>query len=349
MSVGAAARIFAIRETADADVRPESTLPHGYRADLDGRRAVAVGLVILTHATWPWPNNGGDAGVTAFFVLSGYLITTLLLGQLARHGRIDVLAFYRRRIVRLAPALLGLLAFTLVIGLALGWGSSHWQVGLLSCLGYVSNWTQVADVNIDPLGHTWSLAIEEQFYLVWPALLILLRGKGLMRFAIIGIIAASVLRLAATGPLEYFSTVTRADAILVGCVLALVRPRWPASVAVIGLAGLVAVAFLNTGHDIGIPAATIATAAIIGGRFEPLGRLAPFGLRAYSLYLWNWPATILFGSFGAIAPLMTVLMGEVSFRLFEAPVLRRGRSRRPTPVAVELVPGPVGRLANSEP
>jgi peptidoglycan/LPS O-acetylase OafA/YrhL len=317
------------------DGQPEAVGAVPYRADLDGLRAIAVGLVILTHAKWPWVNNGGDAGVTAFFVLSGYLITNLLIAQGERRGRIEILGFYRRRIVRLAPALLGLLAFTLVFGLAIGWVGS-WQVGILSCLAYVSNWVQVGGVNIDPLRHTWSLAIEEQFYLVWPALVILLRAR-LLTVAVAGILAASVLRVVATGPLEYFSTITRADAILVGCVLALTRPRWPTWVAAAGLVALVAVALLNPVHDVAIPAAMLATAGVIGGRLASLGRLAPIGLRAYSLYLWNWPMTILFGAIGAVAPLLTILVGEVSFRLFEAPVLRRGRQRgrmpEPTPVA----------------
>ncbi|GAC1663612.1 MAG: hypothetical protein NVS9B8_02910 [Candidatus Limnocylindrales bacterium] len=171
-----------------------------YRTDLDGLRAIAVGLVILTHAKWPWVNNGGDAGVTAFFVLSGFLITSILAGQQERTGRIDIVAFYRRRIIRLAPAMLGLLGFTLVVGVAIGW-ATQWQVGIASCLLYVSNWVQVANLNIDPLGHTWSLAIEEQFYLVWPAVLILLRRR-VLTVAVLGIVVASALRLVATGPLE---------------------------------------------------------------------------------------------------------------------------------------------------
>jgi peptidoglycan/LPS O-acetylase OafA/YrhL len=297
-----------------------------YRRDLDGLRAVAVGLVILTHAHWPWTNNGGDMGVTAFFVLSGFLITTILVGQRERTGRIAILAFYRRRFIRLAPALLGLLAFTLVFGLTIGW-PSQWQIGVASCLAYISNWVQVANVNIDPLGHTWSLAIEEQYYLVWPALILLLRGR-LLTVAVIGIIAASTVRIVATGPFEYFSTVTRADAILVGAVVALVRPRWHPAIAIAGLVGLVAVAFVDPVHDLAIPAAMLATVAVIGGRFEPLGVLAPIGLRAYSLYLWNWPMTLLFGSIGPLAPLMTIAVAEISYRLLEAPVLRRSGRRR---------------------
>jgi peptidoglycan/LPS O-acetylase OafA/YrhL len=316
-----------------------------YRADLDGLRAIAVALVIVTHAKWPWVNNGGDAGVTAFFVLSGYLITNLLIDQRERRGRIDILAFYRRRVVRLGPALLGLLAFVLVFGVVVGWGDRSWQLGIASSLAYFSNWVQVGNVNIDPLGHTWSLAIEEQFYLVWPALLIVLRGR-LLTFAIAAIIVASAIRLVATGPLEYFSTITRADAILVGCVLALIRPSWPAWIAAIGLVALIAVPMLDPSHDVMIPVAMIATAAVIGGRLRPLGRLAPVGLRAYSLYLWNWPMTILFGSVFLVAPLLTIVVGELSFRLLEAPVLHRGRMRHATaaPGAAVSAAGPLPDL-----
>jgi peptidoglycan/LPS O-acetylase OafA/YrhL len=303
---------------------PDTDRP-AYRRDLDGLRAIAVGLVILTHAKWPWVNNGGDMGVTAFFVLSGYLITSILLGQQERTGRIAILTFYRRRFIRLAPALLGLLAFTLIFGLIIGW-PSQWQIGLVSCLTYVSNWVQVANVNIDPLGHTWSLAIEEQYYLLWPAILILLRGR-VLTVAIVGIVAASALRVVATGPLEYFSTFTRADAILIGAVVAIVRPRWHPGVAVGGVIALIAIALVDPVHDIAIPAAMIATVAVIVGRFEPLGGLAPVGLRAYSLYLWNWPMTLLFGTFGPIATILTFVVGEISYRLLEAPVLHRGGAR----------------------
>jgi len=307
-----------------------------YRPDLDGLRAIAVGLVLITHAKWPWINNGGDVGVTAFFVLSGFLITSILISQQERTGRVDVVAFYRRRIIRLAPALLGLLGFTLVLGL-LGL-TTQWQIGIASCLVYVSNWVQVANINIDPLGHTWSLAIEEQFYLLWPAALILFRGR-ILTVAIVGIVAASALRIVATGPVEYFSTVTRADAILVGCVIALLRPHWHPTVAFAGLGALVVIALANPVHDVAIPATVVATAAVIAGRWEPLGVLAPIGMRAYSLYLWNWPMALLFGSLPVLALLMTVLTAEISYRLLEAPVIHRGGRRD---AVRTVIPAPVG-------
>ena len=121
-----------------------------------------------THSAWV--NDGGTSGVTAFFVLSGYVITIApARNQASGRSRRGLVAFYRRRFVRLGPALLGMLAFVIVVGVAAGW-PTEWRLGILACLAYVSNWVQVAGINIDPLGHTWSLAIEEQFYLLWPAL-----------------------------------------------------------------------------------------------------------------------------------------------------------------------------------
>ncbi|MBA2382931.1 MAG: acyltransferase [Chloroflexi bacterium] len=309
-----------------------------YRPDLDGLRAVAVGLVLLAHARWPIVVNGGDAGVTAFFVLSGFLITTILVGQQERTGRIDVVSFYRRRVIRLAPALIGVLVFTLVIGLALGL-PSQWPLGIVSCLAYVSNWTEVAGINIDPLGHTWSLAIEEQFYLVWPAVLILMRGR-VVPVAIAGIVVMTLVRVISTGNVEYFSTFTRADAVLVGCVVAFVRPRWPTIVGLIGLAVLVVLTPLIPDHDIALPFAMASSVAIIGSRVPQLGFLAAAGRRAYSLYLWNWPMTLLFGAGGIIAVGMTIAMGELSYRLLEAPVMRRGSRRVAQAMQPSLAPGP---------
>ena len=315
-----------------------------YRPDLDGLRAVAVGLVILTHAQIPWRNNGGDAGVTAFFVLSGYVITRLLLRQHAE-GRADVRAST-------------VAAWCAWVGASSACWRSHWSQASSSagrrngvsascraCLRVQLG--QVAGVNIDPLGHTWSLAIEEQFYLLWPALLfglIARRRAWLIPTTIVLIVLGSLIRVASSGLFEYFSTFTRADAILLGCLVALTGIRLPAWTAAVGLAGLVAVALLLApeNHALAIPLSMFAAAAVICGEFRPLARLAPAGLRAYSLYLWNWPMVLLFGSIPGLAVLLTVLVGELSFRLLEAPVLRRGgvRARTDLPALAVSVPGP---------
>lgn len=316
-----------------------------YRPDLDGLRAIAVGLVMFGHLGWPIRSNA-DMGVTAFFVLSGYLITSILVRDRERTGRIRLGAFYRRRIMRLGPALLGLLAFTVALGLA-GRLPGSWPLAISSSLLYVSNWVQVGGVAIHPLGHTWSLAIEEQFYLVWPLVLVLAWRRALW-VALAVIAVAFVARFATSGYVEYFSTITRVDAILVGCVVAFAQPKWPTWVAGIGVIVLIltTVVFAPSQQDLAIPVAIVATTLVIGGRLEPLGRLAPVGLRAYSLYLWNTPMTLLFGSVAFVAPFMTIAIAEVSYRLLERPVLRRGGAR-PGPAPDRASPARVSLATDS--
>ena len=132
---------------------------------------------------------------------------------------------------------------------------------------------------------------------MWPLVLILAWRRALW-VALPVIAVAFVARFATSGYVEYFSTITRVDAILVGCVIAFAQPKWPTWVAGIGVIVLIltTVMFAPSQQDLAIPVAIVATTLVIGGRLESLGRLAPVGLRAYSLYLWNTPMTLLFGS-----------------------------------------------------
>jgi peptidoglycan/LPS O-acetylase OafA/YrhL len=309
-----------------------------YRPELDGLRAISVGLVIVSHASLPFVNNGGDVGVTAFFVLSGYLITGLLLDERDRTGRIDLRAFYGRRVRRLAPALVLLLSFVVLVGIATQWPAG-WSVSIASTLLYVSNWVQVAGVPINFIGHTWSLSIEEQFYLLWPAFLIL---AGTRRAAIVaGVLigAATIIRTVTDGPFEYFSTITRGDAILVGCLLAIANIGLPAWCGAVGVVAMVVVAYGNVSHDLTIPIAIVAAGAVIAGGWRPLGVLAPMGRRAYGLYLWNWPLAVVFEP---LAVPLTFVAAELSWRLVEVRFIRR-RTRAPSPerlLGPEIVPLP---------
>jgi peptidoglycan/LPS O-acetylase OafA/YrhL len=300
-----------------------------YRADLDGLRAIAVGLVILTHARLPWPNNGGDAGVTAFFVLSGFLITSLLLHEREGAGSVAIGAFYRRRVRRLGPALVLLLAAIAVSTLVVAW-PGMWALGIVASLGYLSNWVQILGFPIGPLGHTWSLAIEEQFYLAWPFVIAAL-GRRAWVVAVAGVAIGFVLRTWSGGAFEYFSTLTRGDAILAGCLLAITRWQAPAWAAGGGVVALAVLGLADLPHDVTIPLATAFTVLALAGSCPALGRLAPIGRRAYGLYLWNWPLTILLGAWAIPA---TFVAAEVSFRLVERPLMSWsiGRSRR-QPVA----------------
>jgi peptidoglycan/LPS O-acetylase OafA/YrhL len=151
-------------------------------AGLDGVRGVAVLLVVLSHAHVPFFGPGGIEGVTTFFTLSGFLITGLLLKEHQVTGRIDLLAFWGRRALRLLPALVMFVAVTSTVFWVVGWGT---RAAILTwtkpVLLYYSNLQQLRHQPLGPFPHTWSLAVEEQFYLVWPLLLVpllfLLRGR----------------------------------------------------------------------------------------------------------------------------------------------------------------------------
>ena len=258
----------------------------GYQPALDGLRAVAVIAVILYHAGFTWM-EGGWIGVEVFFVISGFLITSLLLEERGRTGAIDLARFWLRRARRLLPALFVMLAVVGVWALVAG---SDGQLAQLRrdypwALLYAGNWGQiVGDVPYytgDPplLRHLWSLAIEEQFYLLWPLAFVVITRSRLRRAGaatLVGAVAvASVglmigLYLAGPGPLAgvdrvnflYLSTFTRAGGLLAGAAAAFVWRPWraapgapapryldPAGGVAIGLLGCMAgVAALTAGY-----------------------------------------------------------------------------------------------------
>ncbi|MGN6333075.1 MAG: acyltransferase family protein [Motilibacteraceae bacterium] len=228
----------------------------GRLAGLDGLRALAVVAVLVYHADPDWL-PGGFLGVDVFFVVSGFLITTLLLGEHARAGRVDLPAFWLRRARRLLPALWALLLVTTAALLA-GWPQEVARVraDVLASLGYVTNRELLArhqsyfDAAERPsvVQHLWSLAVEEQFYLLWPPVLVALLTvgrptprKALRRVglaAAVGAAASTLLMgvLAARadvpygsdGSREYFGTDTHAMGLMAGAALAAVRSTtWP--------------------------------------------------------------------------------------------------------------------------
>lgn len=219
-----------------------------YRPHLDGIRALAVILVILFHLGYEWI-PGGFVGVDVFFVLSGYLITGLLVDELARDGRIDLAHFYARRMRRLLPAAVLVLAVVIAgtVGLldrvdraAIGRDATYsalyganWHFGLAQ-----GDYFAPGDVP-SPLVHFWSLAVEEQFYVVWPALLLGAwaftgrRGHGaraidvlLGAVLVLTAVSAVLSVLVEPGPLTYYGTHTRAYQLLAGAALAIAARRW---------------------------------------------------------------------------------------------------------------------------
>jgi len=208
----------------------------GYRPALDGLRAIFVLMVMASHTEMPF-FRGGGLGVTGFFVLSGFLITSILVRERNDTGGINLKAFYARRALRLFPALFVLLAACAVCTIAFSTGAkadAYWQ-GIGWALAYVSNWPLAIydelTAWIGLLGHTWSLAVEEQFYLTWPLILVALLSLKMKRRWLVGAalllaLASAIWRLVlysndvAVARL-YYGTDTRAEALLIGCALGL--------------------------------------------------------------------------------------------------------------------------------
>jgi peptidoglycan/LPS O-acetylase OafA/YrhL len=220
-----------IASTAMQPHGPKARL--GHRPSLDGVRGVAIACVVLNH-TVGYPAMG-FTGVDLFFVLSGFLITTLLLEEYAQNGQVSLGNFYRRRALRLLPALVAFLAVFLVYasvrGLVRGGTFDQALFGVAAGLGYFTNIAMGIEPSTIPyeLRHLWSLAIEEQFYIVWPPLLFfVLRGRKRLALGVLALaVVFSVLqqiRLVHDGAISQrivFGTDTRISSIAFGCMVAL--------------------------------------------------------------------------------------------------------------------------------
>jgi peptidoglycan/LPS O-acetylase OafA/YrhL len=332
---------------------------------LDGLRALAVGAVILTH-TWVARFAGGWVGVDVFFVLSGFLITNLLVTEHAATGGIGLVRFYRRRAVRLLPALLVMLPLVVVLAVIFApqLAAATLSTSLFT-VGYVANWQAATHAPTGLLSHMWSLSVEEQFYVVWPLILLLLLRLANKRTALVVtllLIAAVVLHrcLVTQGidphdPQLFWRTDTRADSLLVGCALALTRslgwsgsPRLWRVGAIAGATYLVVLlpTSFNTGtwnYTVGYTVAALAAAMVIGsvavGSWAPMTQalswepLERFGRISYAVYLWHFPVAVLLpigqGPLLAIATVSIAgLLATMSWRWVEQPALRWRSSER---------------------
>ena len=307
----------------------------GYRPALDGIRAIAVLAVIAYHFNYGWA-PGGFLGVDVFFVLSGYLITSLLLGEYARTGRIALRDFWLRRARRLLPAL-----FVLLVVVAIWVGLDEAPIArslrrddLLWTLFYASNWhfIQVGQdyfaqyASASPLRHTWSLAIEEQFYVVWPLLVagtlwIGRKRPGVLAAAcVVGIVVSGLAMALLFNPADpsraYFGTEARMHQLLIGALLAVLvrqkelpaRFRRAAGVVAPIAAVMLLVAFDRL-HDqdpayyrgVSVLLALTTAALVWAIEMNPRTRIARalsvrpvawVGQISYGLYLWHWPVIL---------------------------------------------------------
>jgi peptidoglycan/LPS O-acetylase OafA/YrhL len=320
-------------ETGSAHPGPLSAAAgreRSFRPDVEGLRAIAVGLVVLYHAGVP-KMGGGYVGVDVFFVLSGFLITGLLIRERLTRGSNSLPGFYARRARRILPVATIVLMVTVL-------ASYHW-LGFLRAgvIAEDGKWTATFLANIrfalqgtqyltasappSPLQHYWSLAVEEQFYLVWPALFLLVaaiaRGAGLrlklatvLAFIIGASFAWSVIETRQNGTWAFFSPLTRAWELGLGAMLAVATPAmlrlpqrlgawlsWAGVVAVVGSAFLISATTAFPGYAAALP--VLGTVAVVaggtirpGGGAEILLRQRPMqwlGKLSYSLYLWHWP------------------------------------------------------------
>jgi peptidoglycan/LPS O-acetylase OafA/YrhL len=307
-----------------------------YHPSLDGLRAVAVLAVIAYHDAYGWA-RGGFLGVDAFFVLSGFLITTLLVLEEARTRTVNLLAFWGRRLRRLLPALLLVLLAVAAYG-ALEVPTIQLDAlrgDSLASLLYVANWRFIATgssyfelfTSPSPVRHLWSLAIEEQFYLVWPVVVLgcfaaFRRGRRALLVVSLTGIAGSTLIMArlydGSDPSRaYFGTDARIHTILVGAVLAIAlvaRPptgrlarRILAAAGIVGAVGMLwamhSVADVSPGYYRGGSLLfAVAVAAVIAAVVQPTGGALGWGLAltplvwigriSYGLYLWHWPVNV---------------------------------------------------------
>lgn len=325
-----------------------------YRDDIDGLRAVAVSSVLMFHA-FPDAMPGGFVGVDIFFVISGYLITSIIAAEIAA-GSFSIAEFYARRIRRLFPALLLVLVASLVVGWRILLPDELIEIGKEAAGGsaFVGNlvfwrergYFQAAD-EAKPLLHLWSLGVEEQFYAVWPLLLIVAWRWKKMLPAAIAIAAASFMwNMAAyrNHAIDaFYLPMPRFWELMAGACLALWRPKHGGNWAATAGAALIGVATWRISREMSFPgwAAVVPVlgAALLihagprgwANRILSAKPVVYLGKISYPLYLWHWPALVLsavaFGNLGwpaTVAVLAAcVVLAVLTYELVEKPIRSR--------------------------
>ncbi len=348
---------------------PKNTVE--FRPDIEGLRGIAILLVLLFHAGLPW-TPGGFVGVDVFFVISGFLITGKLWRESQQPGGLSITKFYAWRIRRLLPAALVAVAIVTLVGLLIAAPLNRSELaadGAASALS-IANMRFISSVDYfaptaspSPFLHFWSLSVEEQFYLVWPALIVLLTWRGgsskrLIAALVIGVIASfafSMWLTDASPARAFYLLPTRLWQLGAGGLLALIgvvgTSRRAGALAWAGLAAiaLAGVALTSEMPYPGLAALlpTLGAVALLYGGAAPGGPLrllaaAPLrflGKISYSLYLWHWPLLVLplmfleralTGVEIVVAVAAAIGVSWLSWRFVEQPFRYGERSRRAT-------------------
>jgi peptidoglycan/LPS O-acetylase OafA/YrhL len=314
----------------------------GYRPELDGLRGVAILAVTAYH--FGGFASAGFYGVDLFFVLSGFLITTLMIEEWQHAKDISLRRFYARRVRRLVPAVVMLLvALTPILVIRQGSDRAVTVIGegALYAANVLHAFVHPDPLAASPLGHFWSLAEEEQFYLLWPPLLIVLLRKGTRRIGWMLLLAAAALAVdrfglhvsGASFQRLYFAPDTHAGGIVLGCGIAFFREQWRpsgklASASLITFLWLIMFTGKSSFATYGLSLVEVASAVLVlyaaqvDNRFLAARPLVATGAISYGLYVYQGAAMWLlrFGHHQVVALSLTVAVACLSYRCVEKPV-----------------------------
>ncbi|WP_159725909.1 acyltransferase family protein [Methylosinus sp. Ce-a6] len=363
------------------EAEPVYSRSENYRPDIDGLRALAIILVVAFHAA-PGRIHGGFIGVDIFFVISGFLISSIILGDISK-GAFSISEFYRRRIKRIFPSTLLVLFSCLLIAQIILISDEYTQLGkhVAGGAAFVSNlilWSESGyfDNNSDtkPLLHLWSLGIEEQFYIIWPALILFFRFKNVNISFVVAVLALisfafNIFYVSKDAPSAFYTPQARFWELLIGSALASYtsaagthRPEMGViSGNFLSCAGglLIAAAVLLIDKDQRFPgwlaiAPTAGAAMIIaaGANAWPNRTILSspilvwFGLISFPLYLWHWPLLSFSRIFQSgevsqqlrlVAVLVSILLAWLTYRLVETPIRLAAGGKCVTAVLLSLM------------
>ena len=353
------------------------------RLDIEGMRTIAVGVVLAFHAGLPW-FSGGFVGVDVFFVLSGFLITGLLAREVASTGRVRIGNFWARRVKRLLPASATVLAFSALVTYIWLPITQRQDFGgdIISAALYVVNW-RLADRSVDylaedigasPVQHYWSLSVEEQFYVIWPLLMVVVALVAAKRwklgaFGVLGLVTAasfaySVQQSHSDPGTAFFVSTTRIWELGIGALLALsaVRVgRLPGVLRAIGgWVGIALIAYATLSFDgsttwpgVNALVPTVGAALMIASGITPaayspqrLLSVRPMvwiGGLSYSIYLWHWPMLVAAQAkypdlrlrWTVLLMILSIVPAWLCHKLIENPI-RFGAPFKPTPRALGI-------------